>query len=274
MAKTTTLRIVWYIIIGIVILWSLFPILWTFLTSIKQPVDAFAFPPRWLFKPTFSAYQTLWVEREFTVYLKNSAICAVSTMIISVSIGALAAYAISRYRSWVSFMFLVLFLVLRMFPRPLLVIPYYTIAHKFGLRDNLFFLTLCMVAINQPFTIWLLRGFYTGIPVSLEEAALIDGCSRFKAFVRIIVPAMRPGIITASIFSLLLAYNEFMVPLVLTGTHARTLSVAISEYGAEHLKYWTLSAAGAISIAFPILLAALFAQRYLVKGLTFGAVKY
>jgi len=274
MTRTIVLQVVRYALIGIVILWSLFPIFWTFLTSIKQPVDAFAFPPRWLFTPTLTAYQTLWVERGFTIYLRNSAICAFSTMLISVSIGSLAAYAIARYKSWISFLFLVLFLVLRMFPRPLLVIPYYTIAHKLGLRDNLFFLTMCMVAINQPFTIWLLRGFYIGIPESIEESALVDGCTRFGAFVRIVIPTMRPGIITACIFSLLLAYNEFLVPLVLTGTRARTLSVAISEYGAEHLKYWTISAAGAISIAFPILLAVLFVQRYLIKGLTFGAVKY
>ncbi|MEM3658518.1 MAG: carbohydrate ABC transporter permease [Candidatus Hadarchaeum sp.] len=265
--------------VGLLILLGYFlvciwPIIWTLLTSIKHPVDAFSFPPKWRFTPTLMAYYTLWVERSFSRYLKNSLICSASTTLISVGLGAAAAYGLVRwkYKRW-SFAILMMFLFLRMFPRMILIIPYYILARKFLLYDNLLLLTAITIALNQPFTIWLLRGFILQVPESLEEAALIDGCTRWMVFRRIILPVIRPGLATAAIFSFLFSYNEFQVALVVTGVKARTLPVAISEYGAEHLLYWTISAAGAISIALPAIVFALAAQKHLVKGLTFGAVR-
>jgi multiple sugar transport system permease protein len=132
---------------------------------------------------------------------------------------------------------------------------------------------MVLVAINQPFTIWMLRSFFQDIPESLEESAMVDGCSRFQAFWYVIVPIMGPGIVTASIFSLLLAYNEFLIPLVLTATNAVPLPVAISQFNAEDIQYWSIAAAGAVSITLPILIVVFLLQRYLIKGLTAGAVK-
>ena len=129
------------------------------------------------------------------------------------------------------------------------------------------------MAINQPFTIWLMRSFMLDIPRELDEAARIDGCNAWQVFIKVIVPAARPGLVVTSLFSLLLAYNEFLFALVLTGAKTKTLPVAISEYGGEDITYWSLSAAGAVGIMLPILIFMIFAQRHLIRGLTAGAVK-
>jgi multiple sugar transport system permease protein len=261
---------------AVLLLWlvlAITPFVWTFLTSIKRPVDAFASPPVWLFKPTLMAYQQLWLEEGFSRYLINSAIVSLGTVTISISIGCLAGYALSRYRHASGFWILFAAFVFRALPRMTFLLPFFYIAQRTGMHDTHLLLILTLVAINQPFTIWMLRSFFAEIPESLEESAMIDGCSRFQAFWYVIVPIMAPGIVTASIFSLLLAYNEFLIPLVLTATKATPLPVAISQFGAEDIRYWSISAAGAISISLPIVVIILFLQRYLIKGLTAGAVK-
>jgi len=160
-----------------------------------------------------------------------------------------------------------------MFPHMLLALPFFVVARFFQLFDTYLIMVLALVAINQPFTIWLMRSFLLDVPVELDEAARIDGCSLWQTFVKVIVPTVRPGIVVTSLFSLLLAYNEFLFALVLTGTRTKTLPVAIAEYGGEDISYWSLSAAGAVGIMLPILLFMIFAQRHLIRGLTFGAVK-
>ncbi|UCF96802.1 MAG: carbohydrate ABC transporter permease, partial [Spirochaetaceae bacterium] len=128
-------------------------------------------------------------------------------------------------------------------------------------------------AFNQPFSIWLMRGFVINVPVELDEAAIVDGCSHFGVFRRVIFPLVLPGMATTAIFSFLLAYQDFLFPLILTGSRSKTLPVAIAQYGAESIEYWSLSAAGAIGIATPVIIFMLFVQRYFVEGLTLGAVK-
>jgi multiple sugar transport system permease protein len=171
------------------------------------------------------------------------------------------------------FILLITALVFLMFPRILLIMPFFRLARYLGLYDTKIIVIAVMVAINQPFTIWLLRGFFMEVPKEVEESAMIDGCSRLGAFLRIVLPMIRPGLVTASIFCLFLSYNNLLIPLVLTGNEAQTLPVAISQYGAENIKYWSLSAAGSVSIAAPILLIVMIAQSYIIRGLTFGAVK-
>jgi multiple sugar transport system permease protein len=132
---------------------------------------------------------------------------------------------------------------------------------------------LIMVAFNQPFSIWLMRGFFLGVPKELDEAAVIDGCSKIGALIRVILPVVAPGIATTAIFSFLLAYNNFLFPLILTGTGAKTLPVAIAEYGAENIKYWSISAAGVTGVIIPIVIIMIFVQKHFVRGLTSGALK-
>ena len=262
-----------YSVLSVWLILAVTPFIWTFLTSIKEVVDAFSIPPTWIFKPTSDAYTTLWIKEGFGRYLVNSLIISVGTVVTSISIGCLGGYALARYNRLAGFWILFAAFVFRSLPRMTFLLPFYYLSQLTGLYDTHILVILVLVAINQPFSIWMLRSFFQEIPESLEESAMVDGCTRLQAFWYVIVPVMGPGIVTASIFSLLLAYNEFLIPLTLTATNAVPMPVAISQFGAEDLRYWSLSAAGAISIALPIVLLVIFLQRYLVRGLTAGAVK-
>jgi multiple sugar transport system permease protein len=252
---------------------NLTPILWAMLTSIKLPVDAFAMPPKLIFSPTFAFHQQVWVEKAFWVYLIHTLVISISTVCISVSIGTMAAYGISRLRNRNSRGLLFGLLAMRMFPQILLAIPFFMLARFTGLIDTYPAMILAMIALNQPFTIWLMRSFFVDVPGELYESAAIDGCSVWQAFWRVALPVVLPGIWVTALFSLLLAYNEFLFALVLTGPHTKTLPVAIAEYSGEDINYWSLSAAAAIGIMLPIMGFMTLMQRYLVRGMTLGAVK-
>jgi multiple sugar transport system permease protein len=252
---------------------NLTPIVWAFLTSIKQPVDAFAIPPKLIFEPTLQFHYDVWVEKEFWRFLINSTVIAVLTVLVSVPIGTMAAYALSRMRGIGTRGLLFGLLSIRMFPHILLAIPFFVIAQGAGLIDTYAAMVLALVAINQPFTIWLMRSFFVDVPTELDEAAVIDGCNTWQVFTKVALPVVRPGLWVTALFSLLLAYNEFLFALVLTGPETKTLPVAIAEYGAEDITYWSLSAAAAIGIMLPIVLFMMLLQRHLVRGIAFGAVK-
>jgi multiple sugar transport system permease protein len=262
-----------FLFLSLFAVYSAFPFFWTLLTSIKEPVDAFATPPVWLFDPTLSHYAALWLERGFGWYFLNTAIITAGTLLISIPIGAVAGYALARYPGRLGFWLLALALVFRALPRTAILLPFYQISRNFGIYDTHILLIMVLVSINQPFTIWMMRSFFMTIPAEIEEAAMVDGCSRLKAFLRAIVPVMWPGVITTSLFTFLLAYNEFLMPLILTATKATTLPVAISQFGAEDIRFWSLSAAGAISITLPVVVLILIFQKRIVGGLVQGAVK-
>jgi multiple sugar transport system permease protein len=249
------------------------PVVWAVLTSLKHPVDAFAVPPVLFFAPTFEFHYQVWVEKAFWHYLINSVIVSASTVVLSVSIGTMAAYGLSRLRSRASRGVLFGILSMRMFPHILLAIPFFVLAKWLGLVNTYPALILALIAINQPFTIWLMRSFFVDVPGELYEAAEVDGCNAWQVFARIALPVVRPGLWVTALFSLLLAYNEFLLSLVLTGPATKTLPVALAEYGAEDINYWTLSAAAGVGIMLPIVVFMMFLQRHLVRGLAMGAVK-
>jgi multiple sugar transport system permease protein len=262
-----------YSAVGLVCVVYLFPTIWVILISFKTPVDAFTIPPKWFFTPTLRNHVYIWVEQPFLHYLKNSAIVAISTPLIAVSLSSLAAYAFSRWRTSFSRFSLFFILTFRMVPLTLIIVPLYVIVQKAGMFDNLVTLIIVYAALNIPFSLWLLRGFFVDIPTALDEAAMIDGCSRFGAFFRIILPTARPGLIAASIFSFGLAWNEYFAALMLTGVKSKLLTVAAAEYRGEDIQYWAYSAAAAIGIVVPAVVFMMFVQKYFTRGLTFGAVK-
>ena len=252
---------------------NLTPIIWAFLISIKQPVDAFSIPPTLIFTPTWEFHYEVWVTKEFWRFLINSLIISISVVGISVPIGTLAAYALSRLQT--PRMRLILFglLATRMLPPILLAIPFFLMATFLRLVDTYIVMVLALIALNQPFTIWLMRSFFVDVPVELDESARLDGCNHWQVFFLIVLPLVRPGLTVTMMFSLLLAYNEFLLALILTGSKTKPLPVAIAEYGGEDITYWSLSAAGAMGIMIPVVLFAIFSHRHLVRGLTFGAIK-
>lgn len=210
---------------------------------------------------------------KFYDYFINTIIVTVGTVVVSISIGSLAGYSLARYTGIASVIVLVAALGFRALPRLAFVLPYYWIGTALNLLDTRILVILTMVAVNQPFTIWMLRSFFMEVPSELEESAQIDGASRLKAFWSVIVPIVWPGIISTALFSLLLAYNEFLLVRLLTQTKW-TLPVAISRFtGGEDPRHLTLAAASAVSATIPIVLVILFFQKNLVKGLAAGAVK-
>ena len=210
---------------------------------------------------------------EFYDYLINSVIVTVGTLATSLTIGALAGYGLARYRNILSVGILVFALAFRALPFMAFVLPFYYLGQESGLYDTHILLILCLVAVNQPFTIWMLRSFFMEIPREIEEAAMIDGAGRLKAFYSVIIPIVWPGIITTGLFTLLLAYNDFLLAKILTQTNW-TLPVGIAQYtGGEDPGHITLAAAASVSITLPILFVIIFFQKYLIRGLASGAVK-
>ena len=210
---------------------------------------------------------------EFYDYFLNTLIVTVGTVIISISIGCLAGYALARYSGIDGVVILVMALGFRALPRMAFVLPYFWLGQRSGLHDTYALLIICLVAVNQPFTIWMLRSFFMDIPREIEESAMVDGCNRLTAFLRVIIPITWPGIISTALFTLLLAYNEFLLVRILTQSKW-TLPVAIAQFtGGEDPGHITLASAASVSATLPIVIVILFFQKQLVKGLAAGAVK-
>ena len=250
------------------------PILWTVVISLRSYVDAFSAPLKWFAPITLENYRALWVEREFHRNFINTAIVTLGTVSISLAVGCLAGYALSRYRGAWGFWLLIAALVFRALPHSTLLPSFYAIFDALGIRNTLVTLIFVLVAINQPFTIWMLRSFFAGIPQELDEAALVDGCTRLQSFRRVIIPVMWPGVVTTGLFSFLLAYNDFMLSSALTNAEKMTMTAAIGGViNAESDALLMQGVAGAVSITIPLIILVAVFQKQIVSGLTQGAVK-
>lgn len=250
------------------------PFVWTGL-SVTKPTDvAFSNPPVVSgYTPTLQAFQNLWETTYFARYLGNTAIVALISTVIALVIGIPAAYALSRFPGWVSAVLLLLALIFRSLPRFSVVLPMYEISRSLGIYDTNFALAAALVAINQPFTIWLLRNFFADIPKELDEAAMIDGCTRVSLLWRIMIPLMRPGILTAGVFVFLFAFQEYLTALVLTDTTSKTVPVFITTQLGQTLPMLQQAGAAAMLLTLPVIGIAFVAQKYLVAGLSDGSVK-
>ena len=250
------------------------PFIWAGLTAIKPFADAFRNPPVWAFTPQFDSFERLWKATRFAEILANTALVAALSVVVSLVVGAPAAYAFSRYRGRIGPLLLVLALVFRALPRFAVVLPFYQASRAVGLYDTNIALVIAFVAVNMPFTLLLLTGFFREIPEDLDEAAMVDGCTRLRAFWRVIVPLTGPGLVTAGLFAFLLAFQEYLVALTLTQNSAVTIPVFVAaQSGADDVTAFQLLAACSLALAVPIILITIFARRYFVAGLTGGAVK-
>ncbi|MGA1287838.1 MAG: carbohydrate ABC transporter permease [Rubrivivax sp.] len=250
------------------------PIVWTALISLRQYVDAFSVPIRWFAPLTLENYSRLWIEQGFHRNFLNTAIVTFGTVTISLTVGCLAGYALSRYRGLLGFWLLIIALVFRSLPHSTLLPSFYVMFDALGIRNEYLTLIIVLVAINQPFTIWMLRSFFVNIPQELDEAAMVDGCTRFQAFRRVIIPVMWPGVITTGLFSFLLAYNDFLLSSSLVNADKLTMPAAIANaINAESEAFLMQGVAGAVSITIPLIILVLIFQKQIVSGLTQGAVK-
>ena len=211
---------------------------------------------------------------KFYDYFVNSLIVSAGAVVVSVSIGCLSGYALARYSGMSGVVLLLVALAFRALPRMAFLLPFYWMGRISGLHDTYILVIVALVAVNQPFTIWLLRSFFMDIPREIEDAAMIDGASRLGAFLKVITPIMWPGIFSTALFTLLLAYHEFLLVRILTQSKW-TLPLAMVQYigGAQMPGQIAMQAAAAVSSTIPIVLVILFFQKQLVKGLSAGAVK-
>ncbi len=211
---------------------------------------------------------------EFYNYFLNTIIICVGAVAISISVGSLSAYALSRYVGVIGVALILLALAFRSLPRLAFVLPYYWMGQISGLYDTHILLIITLAAVNQPFTIYMLRSFFMDIPREIEESAMIDGASRFGAFIRVIVPIMWPGIIATALFTLLLAYHEYLLVRILAQSNW-SIAVAMTSFlgGVSVTGSIPLQSAAAVSGALPLIIVVLIFQKQLVKGLSAGAVK-
>ncbi len=271
----TLLRFGIGIILAVALVFFLFPVVWTFLTSLKTQNQIFASPPV-IIPPSeqwnFDNYIAALTESGGLQAVRDSLIVSVSTALISVGTGALAAYSLARYRiGGDQFSFWIL--STRMFPPVASAIPLFLIFSQLKLIDTYVALILCNTIFNLPFAIWLLKGFIEDLPAELEESALIDGASVFGAFWRITLPLISPGIVTALLFTFVFTWNEFMFALLMTRRSVRPLTVMISSLAGGHEILWAQIAASGVIAIIPGILLVIFLQRYIVRGLTMGALK-
>ena len=266
---------------------SIFPFLWTFWGSFKVKSDFFSRADWWYAvsgfntlietggKFTFEAYINSWIEGEFWRAARNTIIVTVCVVTISLFLGTLGAYALSRSTYKYAFWILIAALVFRAMPHITLVSGYLFPFFQLKIWGILPTTIIVLVAINQPFTLWLLYSFFKTVPKELDESALIDGASYFQAFRHIIMPVMWPGVITAGLFSLMLAYNDFTVTALLLNQENYTMVPKINAFlgTVEHGGNYMWAVASVVSATAPLFMIVMFFQRQLISGLTTGAVK-
>ena len=271
--RRSQLALVSGVLLTITCVLMVFPFLWAALSSTKPTDVAFANPPVFAYSPTFTPYVDLWQTTDFYVYLTNTMVVAVISTLVALLIGVPCAYALSRYGGIASIVLLVLALVFRALPRFAVVLPMYDISQSLGIYDTTYAMAGALIVINQPFTIWLLRNFFAEIPRELDEAAMVDGCTRVGVLTRIMVPLMGPGILTAGIFVFLFAFQEYLTAAVLTDTSSKTVPVFIATQLGQNLPLLQQASAATVLLTLPVIGIAFIAQKYLVAGLASGAVK-
>jgi multiple sugar transport system permease protein len=258
------------------IVFAVIPLLWMVLTSLKSnreiTQDSSLFPE----VLTLENYVSLFSGREFGAYLTNSIIVTAVSVAIALALGTMAAYVLARFRLWAGMHRYVGFslLIVRLLPPVVIIIPIFLVAQQLGLINSRLSLIIIYAAFNVTIVVWMMESFFREIPVDLEEAAMVDGDTRFTAFRRIVLPLAAPGLVATGIFTAITTYNEFLFALVLTSTPtAETMPVgAATLIGRINIDTGAMSAAGVIG-ALPIVVFSIFVQKHLVRGLTIGAVK-
>lgn len=260
------------LILTIVTIILLFPVIWIYLTSIKTKKDAFSIPPVWVFKPTLNNYHRVFTYLPFFRYLKNSVVVAIGTTILSLVLGTLAAYALTRYQFKGRDTIAKTLLTSRMLPASATVIPLFLLFFKTKLLDHFLSLILTYTSYNLGLVSWMMVGFLADVPKELEESAMTEGCSRFGAFIRIVLPLISPGVAATAVFAFLASWNEFFFSLIFMSQNI-TLPVAIATTVTEVGVRWGEVSAISGMVILPVMIYTFFVGRYMVQGLTMGAVK-
>lgn len=259
-----------YIFLAVVLLFTLFPFIFMILGAFKTNAQITDPSKLFLFEPYFGNFETVFSRHSFVKPIINSFIVAAASTAIGLVLGLPASYAIARAnRNKTS----VVILIVRFFPGIAFMLPWYIIFSRIGITDTYLALILSHLLINVPFIVWVMIPYFESIPRELEEAAKVDGCRTFSAFLRIILPLTGPGLITTSLLSCIFSWNNFLFSLILAGGSTKTVPLALLSFVTYASVDWGAMMAAAVVITLPILVISLLAQRYIIAGLTAGAVK-
>lgn len=271
-----------YLAVAGIIVWTTAPYIWLIISSFSFKIDLLTVPLRWIpARLTLENYYSLFFMRGsesvnaqlFIHSLGNSAIVSTITMLICLVLGVLAAYALARLRFKGSNLMVFIMLATQLVPPIVLVVPMYVLMRQFDLLDKRIGLILVDISIVLPLVIWLMRGYFLSIPSELEDAARIDGCTHLGALIRVILPLSGPGLASVMIFAFIAAWNEYLYAFIFTNVDAKTLPVLIGEFSTKlGLEYLRIAAAGVLASLPPVILALVF-QRFIIRGLTAGAIK-
>ncbi|MCU9613286.1 carbohydrate ABC transporter permease [Caldibacillus lycopersici] len=270
MRKAKRLTYFNYVLIILVTLIFIFPFIWMLIASFKTQAQIMSTDTALFFQPTFDNYRSVFGEHNFLTYIINSFIVAFVSTVFGLILGLPAAYAIAKYKQQ-KLGFVIL--IARIIPGISFMIPWFIIFTKLNLTDSYTALVLSHMLVGLPFIIWIMIPSFEGLPAELEDAARVDGCTLQGAFVKVLLPLVMPGIITSSLMSFILSWNNFMFALVLSGEKTKTLPIAIFNFMSYSEINWGALMAAAVIITFPIIIISLFVQRYIISGVTAGAVK-
>ena len=264
-----------YFILVFCSLLVIIPILWMVSTAFKSEPETIKIPPNWIPKqPTGASFRRLWSEYPFLLYFRNSGIIVFGSMILSTIAASFAGYGVTRFRFKGKQAFLTFTLTTQMFPSIMLLIPYYKVLSVYNLNNTLLGMILVYVSFTIPFCSWMMTGFFKTIPLELDEAAIIDGCSRFTIFYRIILPLTLPGIAATAIYSFNTGWNEYLFAQVLINDPSlKTVPVGIAELNGQYKILWNDMMMASLISSIPLVIVFLFFQKSFISGMTAGAVK-
>ncbi len=269
-------RVTLYVLMILAVLWATLPLIWVFISSIRPDAETYAFHQTFFPQhPTFENYATLFRVTRFGLWMRNSAILSTATTLIVIALSAMAAYAMSRFRYRIFEVFGRMTLLAYMMPPIILVVPLFFILFKLHLTNSMIGLTLVYIGTRLPVGIWMLRSYFQGIPKELEDAAMVDGTTRFQAFYKVILPQAMPGMIATGIFVFSVTWQEFLFASILIFSATRTtLSAGVATFLSEDWIYsWGVLMAAGVMISLPLVLFYIFLQRYLIAGWGGGGLK-
>ena len=248
----------------------LFPFLWMVSSSFKTQVDIVSWPPKLIFSPIIGNYIKVFAEQNFLKYFVNSSVIGVTAVVFSLLLGLPAAYTIARFKQKRLSVFI---LVARLMPGISFLMPWYIIFSRLKLMDSYVALILSHMLIALPIVVWIMSSYFETIPIEMEESAMVDGATRQRSFVSIILPVSGPGIVTSITLSFIFSWNNFMFSQVLSMEKTKTLPIAVYNFVSYAEVDWGAVMAAAVAIMTPAIILTMIFQKYVVKGLTMGAVK-
>ncbi len=263
-------KILFFVLLLAIIIPVLFPFVWMLTSSFKTQVDIVAWPPRLVFTPTLQNYERVFREQNFLKYFINSSIIGISAVAFSLLMGLPAAYSITRFKQKRLSIFI---LIARLMPGISFLMPWYILFSRLKLMDSYVALILSHMLITLPIIVWIMSSYFETIPIEMEESAMVDGATRQRAFVSVVLPITGPGIVTSVTLSFIFSWNNFMFSQVLSMERTKTLPIAIYNFVSYAEVDWGAVMAAAVAIMAPAIILTMIFQKYVVKGLTMGAVK-